>query len=258
MAVFFLLRAFLEGLYYVYARRELIYPDPLYYVYQYDNQADREVVGLVAAGLAYGRVKQIMKSVDKILSCLGSHPRDYILKHGDSDIVPSSFKHRFTTSYDMNNLFRNTKRILVEYDSIDNCLRECMKSSNGELLPALEKFSAMFSIQSLPNSFPLIPSPTLKSPCKRLMLYIKWFSRHDLVDPGGFSYINPSQLIIPLDTHMLSISHSLNLTHSLSHSLNNALIISHNFSLINPFDPTKYDFVLTRFGIREGLIFHFG
>ena len=30
------LRAFLEGLYYVYARRELINPDPLYFLYNFD------------------------------------------------------------------------------------------------------------------------------------------------------------------------------------------------------------------------------
>ena len=53
--------------------------------------------------LAYGRVAQIMKSSERVLACLGSKPREFLLKHGGEDIVPSSFKHRFTTSADMNN-----------------------------------------------------------------------------------------------------------------------------------------------------------
>ena len=43
------LKAFLEGLYYVYARRKIINPDPLYFLYDYEDVMDREIVGLVAS-----------------------------------------------------------------------------------------------------------------------------------------------------------------------------------------------------------------
>ena len=50
------LKPFLDGLYFAYNRRELVRPDPLLFLYDYDDPLDREVVGLVASSLAYGRV----------------------------------------------------------------------------------------------------------------------------------------------------------------------------------------------------------
>ena len=49
------LKAFLEGLYFAYSRRELISPDPLEFLEPYDLP-DREVVALVTSSLAYDRV----------------------------------------------------------------------------------------------------------------------------------------------------------------------------------------------------------
>ena len=39
------LKAFLDGLYYAYSRRELIHPDPLYFLYCYDRE-NLEAVGI--------------------------------------------------------------------------------------------------------------------------------------------------------------------------------------------------------------------
>ena len=89
------LKSFLEGLYYVYARRELINPDPLYFLYDYEI-SDREITGLIASSLAYGRVSQIMKSVKFVLDRLTEHPHKFLLTCKNFDIIPENFKHRFT------------------------------------------------------------------------------------------------------------------------------------------------------------------
>ena len=39
------LKSFLEGLYYVYQRRELINPDPLHFLYDYEDVKDLEIAG---------------------------------------------------------------------------------------------------------------------------------------------------------------------------------------------------------------------
>ena len=247
------LKAFCEGMYYVYARRELVYPDPLWYLYGYDDPLDREVVGLIAASLAYGRVSQIMKSVERVLACLGSRPREFLLRTGDSEIVPSSFKHRFTTSEDMNNFLKNIGGILRKYDSVENFMGECLKASGGELFSSLDKFSDELSRNKREGSFSLMSAPRDGSPCKRLFLYLRWQVRTDEVDPGHWRVFSPSELLIPLDTHMLAISRTLGFTSSSVPSLNAAKLISNHFSSFSKTDPTKYDFPLTRFGIRSGL-----
>ena len=246
------LKAFLEGLYYVYARRELVYPDPLYFLYDYEDIRDREIVGLIASSLAYGRVAQIMKSVERVLSCLGSRPYEFLLKHGNEEIVPDRFQHRFTASSDMNNLLQNIRTILATYGSLQALLSMCL-SSQPDFLSALDAFTSHLSVNTRPQAFPLIPSPAKGSPAKRLFLYLRWLIRSDSVDPGGWNIISPSQLLVPCDTHMHRIASHLGLTSIHQPSLKAAQEITSAFSVMSPEDPAKYDFVLTRFGIRTGL-----
>ncbi|MBQ7154867.1 MAG: TIGR02757 family protein [Synergistaceae bacterium] len=245
------LKAFLEGMYYVYARRELVNPDPLYFLYSYSDVRDREITGLIASSLAYGRVAQIMKSVDKVLSCLGDRPREFLLKNKDFEVVPSSFKHRFTTAYDMNNLLANVTGVLKEYGSIEAFAGECLKSSGGDLFSGMDKFSDRLSQNKKDGSFSLVSAPRDGSACKRLFLYLKWMVRDIDVDPGGWEIMDKRDLLIPLDVHMHRISSLLHLSNRKSHDLLAASSVSHAFRSISPSDPTRFDFPLSRFGIRH-------
>ena len=245
------LKAFLEGMYYVYARRELINPDPLYFLYNYEDLRDREIVGLVASSLAYGRVAQIMKSVDRVLSCLGKSPREFLLNSHDDEIVPEDFKHRFTTAADMNNLLRNISEVLREWGSIEKFLGECLKASSGDLFIGLDKFSDRLSHGKVEGSFSLVTAPRDGSACKRLFLYLKWMVRHDEVDPGGWEILEPRDLIVPTDVHMHRISRELGFTRRHVADIVTAKEISSGFRVFSSEDPCRYDFCLTRLGIRN-------
>ena len=247
------LKAFLDGLYYVYQRRELINPDPLYFLYKYDDVRDREIAGLVASSLAYGRVAQIMKSVERVLSCLTEEPHKFLLTNNRFDIVPEDFKHRFTTSEDINILLKNSAEILREYGTLEEFLRECLKISDGDIFCALDEFSLRLSRGRKPGSFSLVTAPRDGSACKRLFLFLKWLVRSDEVDPGGWKVILPSDLVVPTDTHMHSIAMKLGFTRRKNADLRCAIEITEGFREVCPEDPAKYDFVLTRFGIRAGL-----
>lgn len=247
------LKSFLEGLYYVYQRRELINPDPLHFLYDYEDVKDLEVAGIIASSLAYGRVSQIMKSVDGVLSCLGRNPHKFLINNRNFDIVPESFKHRFTTGYDINILLKNISEILKEYDSLEKFLAECLRISNGNIFDGLDEFSGRLSKGKNEGSFSLVTAPKDGSACKRLFLFLKWLVRKDNVDPGGWNVLRPCDLIVPTDTHMHNISRILGFTKRKSADLKTAAEITEGFREICPEDPVKYDFVLTRFGIRAGL-----
>ena len=249
------LRAFLDGLYYVYQRRELINPDPLYFLYKYEDVRDREIAGLIASSLAYGRVAQIMKSVDRVLTCLTDEPYKFLVNNDEPEIVPEGFKHRFTTSNDMNNLLRNVREILRKHGTLEEFLRECLRDSAGEIYSALDEFSARLSRNREAGSFPLVTAPRDGSACKRLFLFLKWMVRSDEVDPGGWKVIRPCDLTVPTDTHMHRISMKLGFTKRKNADLRCAIEITDGFREICPEDPARYDFVLTRFGIRSGLDF---
>lgn len=245
------LRAFLDGLYATWARPELIYPDPLAFLHGHDLP-DREVIGLVASSLAYGRVAQIMRSVGRVLSCLGPCPHRFLLDHADR--LPGlldGFRHRFTTAEDVEGMLDGASRALREHGSIEGLMRACLDRSGGELLGALGLFADALSPRGA--RFPMIPAPRDGSACKRLFLYLKWMVRRDAVDPGGWTVLAPRDLIMPTDTHIHAIALRLGLTARPHADLRAALEITRAFARICPEDPTRYDFVLTRFGIRDGL-----
>ncbi len=62
-----------------YNKRSLVDPDPLIFLYNYPELKDREIVGLIASALAYGRVAQILKSVSSVLDVMGASPYDFLM-----------------------------------------------------------------------------------------------------------------------------------------------------------------------------------
>ena len=230
------LKAFLDGLYYVYQRRELINPDPLYYLYKYEDVRDREVAGLVASSLAYGRVARIMKSVERVLSCLTDEPHKFLLENEKFDIVPADFKHRFTTAYDMNILLGNVAEVLREWGTLEEFLRECLRVSEGDIFGGLDEFSGRLSRGRKEGSFPLVTAPKDGSACKRLFLFLKWMVRHDEVDPGGWNVLRPSDLIVPVDTHIHQFALSFGFTHRKNADLKCAIEITSKFECLMPDD----------------------
>ena len=64
----------LDILYNQYNRRRYVHPDPLEFLYQYKEIRDREIAGLIASSLAYGRVAQILKSVAFVLDKMNPSP----------------------------------------------------------------------------------------------------------------------------------------------------------------------------------------
>ena len=66
----------LDSLYNLYNKRMYVHPDPLEFLYLYKDIRDREIVGLIASSLAYGRVAQILKSVSFVLDIM--HPSPYL------------------------------------------------------------------------------------------------------------------------------------------------------------------------------------
>jgi uncharacterized protein (TIGR02757 family) len=74
--------------------------------------------------------------------------------------------------------------------------------------------------------------------------------RSDDIDPGGWD-LPTSKLLIPLDTHMHRLGLAMGFTERKQADLKTVLEITDMFRRINPHDPVRYDFCLTRLGIRN-------
>jgi uncharacterized protein (TIGR02757 family) len=240
----------LNSYYERYNRREYVHPDPLEFLYNYSDTVDREIAGIVASSLAYGRVAQILNSVNKVLEVMGESP-SLFLKNSSIDEITDcfkGFKHRFARDKDLVGLLLAIKSIMAKHDTLNEAFLCGYSPSDENILPALASFTEMIS--SAANGTNLISAPSKGSACKRLNLFLRWMVRSDDVDPGGWRGISPSKLIVPLDTHMYRISSRLGFTKRKQANLKTAIEITKAFAAIDPEDPVRFDFALTRLGIR--------
>jgi uncharacterized protein (TIGR02757 family) len=248
-------RVFFENLYKDYNKRKYIHPDPLEFVYNYTTRADREIAALIASSLAYGRVAQILKSVSLVLKKMKPSPAAYLLNSSEKKIKNdfAGFRHRFTSGADKSSFLIGIKHALGKYGSLGKCFTKGYKRGDANFLPALTFFVDEIAKSAGVKKLALLPSPENGSACKRLNLFLRWMIRDDDVDTGCWKGLSSSKLIVPLDTHMHNIGLKLKLTKRKQANLRTAVEITKAFAAISPNDPVKYDFALTRFGIRSDM-----
>ena len=245
-------RDILEKLYREYNRRELVSPDPIQYLWDYNDPLDREIVGLISSSLAYGRVAQILNSVSSVIERM---PRPSVfLKRATAKSLRHTFdgfKHRFTTGDDLALMLYGAKRAIERHGSLQGHFLMGYNENDGTILPALESFVKGLLIDEDTGMSYLLPLPSRGSACKRLNLFLRWMVREDDVDPGGWSGVPASKLVVPLDTHMDNICRTLGITGRKQANMKTTIEITDFFREMNPEDPVKYDFALTRLGILE-------
>lgn len=244
----------LEGIYRQYHQRAYVHPDPLEFLYAWEDVKEREIVGLVAACLAYGRVVQILKSVAVILEAIGPSPRRFITRSTLKTMSQtfSGFRHRFADGDQMAALLYGAGRVVRQFGSLENGLAAGLTPDRENLLPALTHFFGQLT-RGRRSPGHLLPDPGKTSACKRLHLYLRWMVRKDRVDPGGWRCVAPSELMVPLDTHMHNVGRRLGFTQRHQADMRTAFEVTAGFKAICAEDPVRYDFSLTRLGIRSEL-----
>ena len=207
---------------------------------------------MVASSLAYGRVGQILKSVGSVLNRM-KDPNVFLKQASIRTLrrVFTGFKHRFTTGEELAAMLYGVKCVIEEYGSLEGCFIDGLNEDDDTILPALSKFVEKLTAAGCNGRTYLLPYPSAGSACKRLNLFLRWMVRHDDVDPGGWYNVTASKLIVPLDTHMHRVCLALGFTERKQPDLRTALEITVAFRRFAPEDPVRYDFALTRLGIRR-------
>lgn len=237
-------------------------PDPLQFA-RGAAPEDREVVGLVAAALAYGNVKQIKRSIQAALEVLGPHPARALRRLDPRRTARAleRFKHRFNTGRDVACLFFFLRQMLEGRGSIEAFFADGLEPGAVHVGPALTSFCAralaldtagLYGRGPLPPGARVrffFPSPVDGSACKRLNLYLRWMVRREGVDLGLWTGIDPALLVIPLDAHIITLGKRLGLTTRVSPGWPMALEITDSLRRLDPRDPVKYDFALHRMGL---------
>lgn len=235
------------------ARVEL---DAIRFPLRYPDPADREVVALLTACLAYGRVDLFSRGLERLLGEMGPSPAAFV-RGFDSRRDAARFDgfiYRFNRPRDIAGFCVATRDLLARWGTLEKCFLAGDAEPAGPIGPALERFARAFLDADLRDVFPrrrvsrgyrhLFPLPSLGGPCKRLHLFLRWMVRRERPDFGLWTSISPARLVIPLDTHIENMSRAIGLTRRRSRNGRMAEEITRRLAAIDPADPVKYDFAL--------------
>ncbi len=247
------LRKCLDKLYNRFNKQEYISPDPLEFVYKYDEVRDKEVVGMIASSLAFGNLKQILKNLDRVFTMMQPSPYLYVKNTTKEKMQEDfkDFKHRMATGNELARLIGNMKDIIEKYGSLYDCFMKGYSPKDETILNPLLTFAKHLKTSDADFVRILVPNPDKMSGFKKLNLFLRWFIRKDDVDLGLWKGISPSQLIMPVDIHIHNFGYYFGFTNRKQTDMKTALEITSVFRQINPEDPVKYDFSVTRGSMRK-------
>lgn len=241
--------------------------DPLSFCHRYAAPADREVAGVIASAFAYGGIKIILRTLERIFAEMGPSPRRFVERFDPRQGMRTfhGFKHRFNDGRDLCALIWACRLMIEDTGSINAFFGRFHEHRAQDVTQALDGYTAavlgldyrpVFGMAAIPTDsyFPfLFPAPASGSACKRLCMFLRWMVRPaDGIDLGLWQGVLPSQLVIPVDTHISRICSYLGFTHRKNADWRMAREITSALRLLDPSDPVKYDFSLAHLGISEG------
>ncbi|MDC7226569.1 MAG: TIGR02757 family protein [Spirochaetales bacterium] len=249
----------LDENYSLYHKAEYIDPDPLLFPRRYSNPLDVEAAAFIAAAFALGRVNLIITFLERIFGALGPDgPHKGLTDRTDLELAElfADFKYRFYSSYDIIHFMQGLRRLYLDYGSIEACFVNGRRAAGTKGLPEHPSLAGLAAVADAVNregsNRNVVSNPRGGSACKRLFLFLRWVVRCDEIDPGIWT-LPLSELIIPLDTHVMRVSRYLGLTDRKSADFKTAMEITENLKLIDKEDPVRYDFSMSRIGIHPDL-----
>ncbi len=247
------IKKWLDDSYRLYTRPEYIKSDPVQFVHQYRDPTDQEVVGLIAASLAYGNVTSIHRSVNNVLQRLTETPAQFLMESDVNIIrrVLTGFRHRWTGENELGDLLVGMQHAIRESGGLGS-LFMANDPGQGDVMKPLTAWVYSLLKGNNARGKPLLSDPAGGSACKRLHLYLRWMVRKDVIDAGCWPGIDPSRLIMPIDTHIFGFARTYGFTRRRAADGKAAREITDMFASVCPEDPVRYDFCLTRPGIIDG------
>ena len=237
--------------------------DPIQIVRRFERSDDREVVGFIAAALAFGRVASVLQSIERLLAIAGDRPAEYVRQFDPRRDAAAfaDFGHRWIRAADGVALVWALRSVLERSGSVEAFFAEGLDPEADDVGPALDRFSTRVLAFDFRGVYGrrakgagvrfFFPRPSAGSACKRLNLFLRWMVRRDALDLGVWTRVAPSKLVVPLDTHVIRVARCLGLTRYTSPGWAMARDITVALRRLDPVDPVRYDFALCHLGMMN-------
>jgi uncharacterized protein (TIGR02757 family) len=272
------LRTFLDKKVAEYNRRSFIADDPISIPHAYALKQDIEIAAFFTAIFSWGNRTTIIRKTQELMELMDRSPYQFILQHEEKDLKKFlDFRHRTFNATDLyyfiaffrfhyNRSLSLEDAFLLPWEVAGPREKNGgQKSSDGHTAGARQGawraetalsafYHYFFSLDALPpRTRKHIASPEKHSACKRINMFLRWMVRKDNkgVDFGMWSRIPQARLICPLDLHVARVARRFGLLDRKPSDWLAAMELTDHLRLLDPKDPTKYDFALFGLGAIE-------
>lgn len=247
------LKEFLDTKVLLYNQPSFIESDPISIPHRFSLKEDIEISGFLAATIAWGNRKSILKNASRMMDLLGNSPFDFVMEHSEDQLdTLDEFVHRTFNGLDFRSFVKGLKHIYTVHDGMEQLFLPTDKADSLQM--QISKFKQVFfEIEHLPRTQKHVSDPARGSAAKRINMFLRWMVRKDAsgVDFGIWNTISPALLSCPLDVHSGNVARKLGL---LTRKQNDAKALAEldtSLRILDKEDPVKYDFALFGLGVFE-------
>ncbi len=243
------------------ARRDA---DPVGIVHRYPDPADRELVALVAACIAFGNAKVIRAKLTELLDRVGPHPAAAADDPRALRVRLRGWRARVFRGEDVARLLAGARAVQREHGSLGAYFEaelarldvdedpSPIREALARLCDSIRRAGGLSRRSERRGPAHLLPDPRGPSGCKRLLLFLRWVARPaDGVDLGMWN-VPASRLLVPVDVHIHRLARNLGLTARRGTSWQTTEEITRALARFDPADPVSYDFALCHLGMVQG------
>lgn len=245
---------------------DFINSDPISIPHKFNQKQDIEIAAFFTAIFSWGNRKNIISSASRFMSLMNNTPYNYILENNSEEIWHKHFEHFAHRTFGAKDCCTFLSFLKYHFDnlgekSLETAFTKHLQPNDTTIENALNGFYEDFfseKIHGLDGEIRKkhLGAPYKKSACKRINMFLRWMVRHDKhgVDFGLWKNIKPSQLIIPLDVHVLNVAIQLGLlATNAKANWENAVLLTNILKQLDASDPVKYDYALFSIGVVEKL-----
>ncbi|MFD1316675.1 TIGR02757 family protein [Namhaeicola litoreus] len=232
---------------------KFIESDPIQIPHRFTKKEDIEISGFFSSTIAWGNRKSIIKNALILMELMDDAPFDFVMNHEKVDLDKlKNFVHRTFNGIDLIQFVKSLQHIYLNYGGLEDIFTKFQ--TENELQFAIHQFKKIFfEIPHNQRTEKHISDPIKGSAAKRINMFLRWMVRNDNngVDFGLWENISPSILSCPLDVHSGNIARKLGLVQRKQNDAKALKELDNQLRILDPLDPTKYDFALFGLSVFE-------
>lgn len=237
-----------------YNNLSFIEEDPISIPHIFTTREDIEISGFLAATIAWGNRRSIVKNGNRMMDLMGNEPHRFIMESSAVEKEQlGNFVHRTFNSDDFAYFLNSLSNIYKNKGGIGEFF-ETQYQETKDIRLVINRFRDLFFELPHPQRVEKHLSSIAKgAACKRVNMYLRWMVRNDDkgVDFGLWKTIPASALYLPLDVHSATVGRGLGLLERKQNDWRSVEEITENLRRFDPTDPVKYDYALFGVGVNH-------